>query len=483
MKKIFSLILVLLASVNMFAQTYTISFAATGAATTVDSVKVENLTHPATTKWHSGDIFQLVLSNGINEASKDANLQVYPNPMQGQAEISFYAQQAGIASLSIFDITGKLVLQSESNLAQGTQRFQLSGLGQGMYVLQMKGEGYFYTGKLLSQNLNAEKLNMKRIGNEKAEAQTFTPKSTKATITMAYTPGDTIRFSGYAGNLSEIVIDIPTSSKTITFAYNALSINTVSIPAGTFTMGSPTTEFGHTTAETQFQVTLSPFRMSTYEITNAQYAAFLNAKSIGSNGIYVAGDYPTQPLIWASSGSYDWGLHYNGGLWVPVVGCENKPVIDVTWYGATEFATYIGGSLPTEAQWEYACRAGTTTPFNTGNCLSNTQANYDWAYPYNTCTNTITTYPGMTQTIGSFAANGYGLSDMHGSVVEWCSDWAGPYPTNPQTNPTGPPTGTNRLIRGGSWNYIAKYCRSAYRSYQSPDINYYFIGFRVVLLP
>jgi formylglycine-generating enzyme required for sulfatase activity len=123
--------------------------------------------------------------------------------------------------------------------------------------------------------------------------------------------------------------------------------------------------------------------MSKYEITNTQYAAFLNARGIGSNGLYAAGAYPTQALIYASSGSYDLGLHYSGSQWTPVAGYETSPVINVTWYGATEFATYAGGTLPTEAQWEYACRAGTTTPFSTGNYLTNLQANYNWANPYN----------------------------------------------------------------------------------------------------
>ena len=140
----------------------------------------------------------------------------------------------------------------------------------------------------------------------------------------------------------------------------SLKLETVLIPAGTFTMGSPADEPNRGTDETQHQVTLSAFRMSKYEITNAQYAAFLNAKSIGSDGKYAAGAYPTQALIYASSSSYDWGLHYTNNQWVPVSGYENNPVINVTWYGATEFATYIGGTLPTEAQWEYACRGAST---------------------------------------------------------------------------------------------------------------------------
>ncbi|MDY0014944.1 MAG: formylglycine-generating enzyme family protein, partial [Bacteroidales bacterium] len=147
-------------------------------------------------------------------------------------------------------------------------------------------------------------------------------------------------------------------------------IDWVSIPAGTFTMGSPYDQADRKDDEKPHQVTLSAFKMSKYEITNAQYAAFLNAKNIGSDGEYAAGAFPTQALIYQSdivlNGIYDWGLHYADGQWVPVTGYENHPVIYVTWYGASEFAAYMGCRLPTEAEWEYACRAGTTTHFNTG---------------------------------------------------------------------------------------------------------------------
>jgi len=266
---------------------------------------------------------------------------------------------------------------------------------------------------------------------------------------------------------------------------SSINIPTVLIPAGTFTMGSPISEVGRDTNEVEHQVTLSAFRMSKYEITNAQYAAFLNAKSIGSDGKYAAGVYPTQTLIIASSGvNYDFGLHYTSGQWTPVTGYENHPVIFVTWYGATEFATYAGGTLPTEAQWEYACRGNTTTPFNTGACLDNSEANYNWYQPYNTCTNTIPPGPlAETQTVGMYPANAYGLHDMHGNVLEWCSDWYGYNTTTPQTNPTGASTGTKRILRGGGWIDKAQMCRSAIRHSYSPSGLTGGFGFRIVLVP
>lgn len=254
----------------------------------------------------------------------------------------------------------------------------------------------------------------------------------------------------------------------------SLSISTALIPAGTFTMGSPETEAERHSNETQHSVTLSAFRMSKYEITNEQYAAFLNAKNIGGDGLYAAGAYPTKTLISASWDGFDWGLHYSGSQWIPITGYESSPVICVTWYGATEYASYVGGTLPTEAQWEYACRAGTTTTFNTGNFLTNLQANYGWDI-----------FTGKTQTVGSYSANAYELYDMHGNVREWCSDWDNgtTYSSAPQTNPIGPATGSGHIVRGGGWEDYADHCRSAERNSSSAEYYSVDLGFRVVFLP
>ena len=243
-----------------------------------------------------------------------------------------------------------------------------------------------------------------------------------------------------------------------------IDISMVNIPAGNFMMGTPTSEPNHGANETQFQVTLSAFKMSKYEITNAQYAAFLNAEKIGANALYAAGAYPNQTLIYQSTPPYDWGLHYSGTLWVPVTGFENSPVTAVNFYGATVFATYVGGRLPTEAEWEYACRAGTTGPFSTGSCLSSLEANYGWSQPYNTCVRTNNPSPGKPLAVGSYAPNPWGLYDMQGNEWEWCSDIYGAYPTTPQTNPTGAKTGTGRVTRGGSYDASAAMCRSGSRA-------------------
>lgn len=263
---------------------------------------------------------------------------------------------------------------------------------------------------------------------------------------------------------------------------NSLIIESVNIPSGTFTMGSPVGEPYRLTGETQHQVTLSAFRMSKYEITNSQYATFLNAKKIGNEGKYSAGIYPTKKLISACGSTWNWGLIYNN-QWIPVPGFENHPVVGVSWYGAAEFASFVGATLPTEAQWEYACRAGTNTTFNTGICIDDLQANYDWSCPQSGCINSKSIRINKTQTVGSYSANAWGLYDMHGNVLEWCIDWYGDYLTTPQTNPTGSATGTTRVRRGGSWTMCAYTCRSAVRPRDLPEYSADDVGFRVVFQP
>ncbi|MBM3172002.1 MAG: formylglycine-generating enzyme family protein, partial [Bacteroidetes bacterium] len=124
--------------------------------------------------------------------------------------------------------------------------------------------------------------------------------------------------------------------------------------------------------------------------------------------------------------------------------------------------------LPTEAEWEYACRAGTTTPYHTGNYLNSSQANFNENV-------------GKTMPVGSYSPNAWGLYDMHGNVWEWCSDWYGDYSSGAQTNPKGPSSGSHRVLRGGSCFNSGRYCRSAHRFNYLPSLRSDGLGFRLVV--
>ncbi|GAB4401903.1 MAG: hypothetical protein OHK0053_25200 [Microscillaceae bacterium] len=233
--------------------------------------------------------------------------------------------------------------------------------------------------------------------------------------------------------------DTPTAGS-YTEQINGVVLEMVQIKGGTFMMGSPTSEPERESDETQHQVTLRDFKMGKYEVSQAQWRAVM-----GSN--------PSR-----------------------FKDCDNCPVENVSWEDIQEFLQKLNAMtgknyrLPTEAEWEYACRAGTTTPFYTGNNLTTDQANYDG--------NSKGQYRAKTTPVGSFAPNAWGLYDMHGNVWEWCSDWYDEYSSTAQTNPEGPATGSYRVLRGGSWLYYASSCRSANR-HLTPTFRSSFNGFRL----
>jgi len=223
------------------------------------------------------------------------------------------------------------------------------------------------------------------------------------------------------------------------------------IPAGTFMMGSPADEKGRYDNETQHQVTISkPFYMQTTEVTQGQWQ-----KVMGSN-----------PSHFKNCGA-------------------DCPVETVSWNDIQGFIRKLNQlegtdkyRLPTEAQWEYASRAGSLTAFNTGACLSAGDANYNGNYPQEGCGKGE--YREKTVKVGSFAPNAWGLYDMHGNVWEWVQDWHGNYPSGSVTDPEGPAAGSYRVYRGGSWFSYARNCRSALRLNYVPGDRSYYLGFRLL---
>ena len=163
-----------------------------------------------------------------------------------------------------------------------------------------------------------------------------------------------------------------------------------------------------------------------------------------------------------------------------------RPVEQVSWNDVMEFIERINKMkdgldlrLPTEAEWEYACRAGTKTPFWFGENITPDQVNYDGNYPYAGVEKGI--YRKETVAIKSLPANGWGLYEMHGNIREWCADLYGEYPAGPVVDPVGPGQGVDRVLRGGSWDDIGRFARSAYRYRNAPADRYGFTGFRLAL--
>ena len=238
------------------------------------------------------------------------------------------------------------------------------------------------------------------------------------------------------------------------------------IKGGTFTMGSPEDEPWRENDERQHQVTVSDFYLGRCEVTQEEYKALT-----GANPSHHTRDegLPVETVSWYDAVKFCNLKSAAEGL-TPAYAIDGE---NVTWNRAAN-----GYRLPTEAEWEYACRARGAGPFSIVPSPSWTDANYYGHYPYNIEQNYFSTeklavkpgtYRGGSTPVGSFKPNAFGLYDMHGNVSEWCWDRYGAYPSAAQTDPAGPEKGTARVCRGGGWNDFAKHLRSAYRSSQMPD--------------
>jgi formylglycine-generating enzyme required for sulfatase activity len=224
------------------------------------------------------------------------------------------------------------------------------------------------------------------------------------------------------------------------------------IKGGCFNMGSPTSEDGRDSDEQLHEVCLDGFYLGINEVTQGQWL-----KVMAKNPSKFKGD-------------------------------NNLPVEQVSWAKVQKFLQKLSSEkytfqLPTEAEWEYAARAGTETPFFYGNSITSEQVNFDGNHPYGD--SPAGDYPRKTTPVGSYPANAWGLYDMHGNVWEWVRDWYGEdyYESSPRENPTGAASSWYRVIRGGGWYSYGKGCRSANRDWNSANEHAANLGFRVRLLP
>ncbi len=227
----------------------------------------------------------------------------------------------------------------------------------------------------------------------------------------------------------------------------------VAIRPGSFMMGSPESEVGRNDDEYSHHVAIPQlFYIGQHEVTQTEWKQVMRSN----------------PSSFA--------------------GCERCPVEQVDFYQVNEFLSRLNAGasamrfrLPTEAEWEYACRAGTTTPFTTGTQLSTDQANFDGRFPASDREGGASHE--KTLPVGSFPPNAWGLYDMHGNVWEWTNDWYGPYEPRRDIDPRGADTGVKRVIRGGSWRFDANSARCALRYTHAPQDRGNSLGFRVAADP
>ena len=252
------------------------------------------------------------------------------------------------------------------------------------------------------------------------------------------------------------------------------SIELVRISKGQFTQGSPESEQGREIDEAAREVTLSSeFYLGATPVTVGQFRRFVvetnhktEAESGPSGGFgVVGGELVQQPQFnWRNPGYAQTDEH---------------PVTIVTFADATAFLNWLSGKsgrtmiLPTEAQWEYSCRAGSATSYCYGDDVQEL-SQYAW-YDANRT--------GVPHAVGEKKPHAWGLYDMHGNVWEWCWDRYGKYPSEPVTDPVGPKEGSNRVYRGGGWSDVAAICRSAFRNGFDPSFRRFNFGFRVALSP
>lgn len=254
------------------------------------------------------------------------------------------------------------------------------------------------------------------------------------------------------------------------------STDLVFIAGGIFLMGSPEDEPWRSADESEHLVNVSSFYMSAYEVTQGEYEAVMGVNPSTFRG----SDLPVEGITWYDAIAYCNARSELEGL-TPAYTIDGE---HVTWDRGAD-----GYRLPTEAEWEYACRAGTITPFNTETSISVDEANYWGHYPYQIEENyfsqeNLETKPGIyrerTLPVGSFAPNRWGLYDMHGNVGEWVWDAYGAYDETQESDPVGASSGAQRVYRGGAWNDFAKNLRSAYRAAMQPDLAAFNIGLRLV---
>jgi formylglycine-generating enzyme required for sulfatase activity len=417
--------------------------------------------------------------------------QNYPNPFNPSTVIPFTLSKPGMVTLSIFNSAGQLVKTLvNARREKGNHTVVWKGevatgniAGAGLYLYQLKMDGKDITRKmlLLDGGYGKTRLPVKTM-RPVPKGDAFIKPSDTFTVIITGEAIDTYQCKGLTLNEGSV----------FSFSVNRLtpSLIFVSIYGGTFQMGD-VENAGNSDEKPVHNVTVSDFEMSAHEITNAHYAKYLNealgvgeVELIKSTDTFDYTEFLYQENVYGKTGPWSGKLYlrmYSVGVapdpeadkcsifWDYDAfsvdgGKTNWPVVNVTWEGAKAFALHYRLDLPTEAEWEYACRGGKQCKYGTvDGAIDKTKAYYD------------SINVRYLKDVGSYPANPFGLFDMSGNVWEWCHDWYGSYSSENQINPAGPPSGSHHVRRGGSRRNSANYCRSANRTFSSGGE-----GFRVV---
>jgi len=410
-----------------------------------------------------------------------------------------------LEELSIHLVRGKKVVvvdRKELDLIRQEEQFQLSGevSDESAQAIGKKlGAQLIVSGSLTDvgneYRFRIKVLNVERAVIETLSSSDISPKEAKVSFLLA-DPGSSRPAASAPAKTAP--------AKTAPPAKPSASANMALINGGIFTMGSPPNEAGRGKDENQHKVTLGSFYMSKYPVTLGEFRGFIEA-----TGYRTDAEKEGNGQVWLGR---RWGKNPSANWKNPGFGQEEKnPVVLVSWYDAIRYCNWLseqeglipayaisgnnviwtrkatGYRLPTEAEWEYSCRAGTTTRFWSGddestlagkaNILDRSAAKKypEWEIPDNHNDGYAETSPA-----GSFAANPWGLFDMHGNVKEWCWDWYdSSYEGGDQTDPTGRAAGSSRIVRGGGWSASSESQRSAYRDGCIPFWSANYIGFRV----
>lgn len=422
--------------------------------------------------------------------------QNYPNPFNPSTVIPFFLNAAGDINLTVYNIQGQRIRTlADGHFPAGPHTVEWNGAddrgtpsGAGIYFYRLRVGNITESRKMLLLDGGGNIVS----GSAFPAGKTVSPGKLKPVADLVFqvniTGNDIVPFTVKNMTIAEggaydftVVRKVP----------DTMGITFVCIPGGTFRMGNVENVL-HSKPDTEapvHNVTVSPFRMSEAEITNAQYCAFLNEELASGNITATAasvtgaqGLFKGYTLI-ELSGTWEpdypdnrcW-ITYSDNSFHVAAGKGEWPVVYVTWYGAKDFAYHYGWDLPREAEWEHASRAGKQYKYGTDDgTISKAKANYH----YDIMDSNYKYHP---VDVKSYPPNPFGLYDMCGNALEWCNDWYDiRYSGEDATDPTGPQSGEYRVVRGGSWFHDEMGCRSSSRDYRAqPNFTLFHQSFRIV---